>query len=496
MVAMLALVGLLAAVSCEFGPSRPAPAKSQSQSSTQPQTRSAGPGARSFSSVAYDQKRNRLVVFGGAAGQTRFDDTWTWDGSSWTTASVAVRPPARSGAAAAYEPSSGVVIHGGSQAGNPRPAPADTWLWDGKSWRLLAEDGPRSASTIALAYEPNSSSLMAYARGAPPSAGETWRLTGARWQLIDLASPYLNEALLSWDGRRLILVGAPFGPEQGLYRTQTWAWQGGSWARLHPAVDFPINYAFAGAYDPGSNRIIGVAGGAAGSETWTWDGSTWARLHPEHQPALSSGGSAAYSASKRQVLVFGGQDTGGVATDQLWAWSGSDWSRLSGTQPSPMMATAGPSTRPTPVPMRQSEVAAAVRAGTTGIDPRLVPTYVPEGMFASLVATAGGGLSINYSDDTHQRTMLLAVIVANPPPAGSNGRYSTITFRGQSASYSVFDVDNPVAQRNLMWGEPGTYTGSQLTGAQVTRQGVPYFASSSGITEQEFFKILDSLEKV
>jgi hypothetical protein len=481
---ILAMAGFLSAAACDFSQPRPAP--SQSQSSSQPRAQGPGPAPRSGASLAFDQKQNRLVLFGGAAGQTRFDDTWTWDGSSWTRADVAVRPPARSGAAAAYEPLSGVVIHGGSRAGNaPRPAAADTWLWDGKSWRLLAEDGPRSDFGVALAYEQTSSSLIAYAQGAPPSAGETWRLTGARWQLVDSASPYLNQALLSWDGRNLILVGQPFGPERGQYRTQTWAWQSGSWARLHPAVDFPANYALAGAYDPGSRRIIGVAGG----ETWTWDGSTWARLHSVHQPAIGFGGSAAYSPSKRQVIVFGGQDMGGVPADQLWAWNGSDWNRLSGSFASPAAVSPG-TTKPTPIPMQQSQVAAAVRAGTSGIEPRLVPTYVPEGMAPSVVAGAGL-LSITYSDDTHQRSMLLTVGIANPPPIGPNGRQSTITFRGQPVTYFVYDIDNPVAQRNLMWGEPGSYTGSQLR-----QGGVPYFASSSGITEQDFLKILNSLEKL
>lgn len=140
--------------------------------------------------------------------------------------------------------------------------------------------------------------------------------------------------------------------------------------------------------------------------------------------------------------------------------------------------------------MQPEQVGAAVRSGTTGIDPRLVPTYVPAGMSANVMAIPGG-LSIEYTADGGQRRLLLAVMIANPPPIGANGRQSRVNFRGQSILYSVFDVNDPGSPRHMMWNEPGA-----APGIQPPQMGVPYFASASGITEEEFFKVLNSLQKI
>ena len=45
----------------------------------------AGPSARYLTDVAYDLRRNVLVLFGGGArdSATLYDDTWEFDGSSW-----------------------------------------------------------------------------------------------------------------------------------------------------------------------------------------------------------------------------------------------------------------------------------------------------------------------------------------------------------------------------------------------------------------------------
>jgi hypothetical protein len=45
----------------------------------------AGPSPRYLTDVAYDLRRNVLVLFGGGApdSTTLYDDTWEFDGSSW-----------------------------------------------------------------------------------------------------------------------------------------------------------------------------------------------------------------------------------------------------------------------------------------------------------------------------------------------------------------------------------------------------------------------------
>ena len=90
--------------------------------------------------MAYDQARGVTVLFGGDTGNAggRFevtDETWLWNGSSWTQASPAASPPARMTHAIAYDSRrERVVLFGGSDGTRTF---GDTWEWDGTTWRKV-----------------------------------------------------------------------------------------------------------------------------------------------------------------------------------------------------------------------------------------------------------------------------------------------------------------------------------------------------------------------
>jgi hypothetical protein len=56
--------------------------------------------------MAYDSKRERTVLFGGSAGNVKFNDTWEWDGDNWTQVAD-TGPSARGGHAMAYDSNRG-----------------------------------------------------------------------------------------------------------------------------------------------------------------------------------------------------------------------------------------------------------------------------------------------------------------------------------------------------------------------------------------------------
>ncbi len=64
----------------------------------------AGPPHRTYASMAYDEARKRVVLHGGYDGATVYGDTWEWDGTSWTQASVTGPGAARKGDVIAYHP--------------------------------------------------------------------------------------------------------------------------------------------------------------------------------------------------------------------------------------------------------------------------------------------------------------------------------------------------------------------------------------------------------
>src|SRR5438094_15430 len=69
----------------------------------------------------------RAVAAGAARGLS-----WTFDGSTWTQASPAQSPPARSGASLTYDTAAGTeVLFGGSDAAGA--ALGDAWAYDGST---------------------------------------------------------------------------------------------------------------------------------------------------------------------------------------------------------------------------------------------------------------------------------------------------------------------------------------------------------------------------
>jgi hypothetical protein len=56
------------------------------------------------------------------------DDTWTWNGSTWTQQAPATSPPARVGASMAYDATaSDIVLFGGYGTGDIYPNDTRTW---------------------------------------------------------------------------------------------------------------------------------------------------------------------------------------------------------------------------------------------------------------------------------------------------------------------------------------------------------------------------------
>src|SRR6185436_7514834 len=93
------------------------------------------------------------VLFGGSTAQgIRLNDTWEWDGATWTQRMPQSIPPARRSHAAAYDAARGrVVVFGGNGSGG---ALADTWEWNGTDWTSRSPaTSPFARDSHALAYD-------------------------------------------------------------------------------------------------------------------------------------------------------------------------------------------------------------------------------------------------------------------------------------------------------------------------------------------------------
>src|SRR5439155_1739099 len=94
------------------------------------------PSARYSHGMVYDSTRGVTVLFGGdAISDGHQNDTWAWDGTTWTQIQTPVSPAARQNHALAYDAARGrVVLFGGETQVNGAGLVQDTWEFDGSTW--------------------------------------------------------------------------------------------------------------------------------------------------------------------------------------------------------------------------------------------------------------------------------------------------------------------------------------------------------------------------
>jgi hypothetical protein len=86
------------------------------------------PLARDSHAMAYDDARQRIVLFGGHHEFVYLNDTWLWDGTNWTQSLPANSPPERYFPAMAYDSArQQTVLFGGAGQGYYYN---DTWISD------------------------------------------------------------------------------------------------------------------------------------------------------------------------------------------------------------------------------------------------------------------------------------------------------------------------------------------------------------------------------
>jgi hypothetical protein len=147
------------------------------------QVADAGPSWRTSFSVAYDEERAKLVLFGGNLVDGIFrpgGDTWGWDGQVWQQLSD-IGPSPRYGAAMAYDSArKRVVLFGGlANEGGASALKGDTWTWDGALWEQLEDMGPSPRQGAAMAYDRDRDRMVLFGGTTFKPGGDcrdTWEL--------------------------------------------------------------------------------------------------------------------------------------------------------------------------------------------------------------------------------------------------------------------------------------------------------------------------------
>lgn len=297
-----------------------------------------------WEALAFDDHRERLVLFGGSGGmagnQLLYNvDTWEWDSLGWRiTARGDSGPGARHAHGMAYHPVERRIFLAGGLRQTTRETTrelCDTWTYTEGRWTRVA-DGPCGASGTTLIYDSRRASMLWIEGERPPLADGSvprlriWRWNGDHWVVADTAGPRRAHApRVAFDAARAVVVVLVFeGPDTGV-----WEWNSQQWR--HVTATGPSARGAPGlAYDHRLEQVVLIGGRADADDAflgdiWTWDGRQW---HPFQAPAGVAPGARSHAtllwdAGGRRLLYFGGAGTGGLLRE-LWQFDRHGWRPL------------------------------------------------------------------------------------------------------------------------------------------------------------------------
>lgn len=279
-------------------------------------TGAGSPGARWYHSMAADPAQGRVVMFGGLVDQVLQGSTWSWDGSSWTQMQPAAAPSARYRSRMAFDPVNAKVLLFGGHNGTGHMVFQDTWLWDGTTWSQASPaTSPPARSDHSMAADLVRQRVVLFGgyRVFGPYLGDTWEWDGATWaEVTPGAGPSARtDGVMAYDLARqeTVLFGGYRG--NGNVLGDTWVWDGVNWTERLPQSRPGARTGTAMAFDPVRNVAV-LGGGSNGlvngyyEDTWEWDGVDWVERTPLRERSPLAYHEVAFDAARGRLLAFGG----------------------------------------------------------------------------------------------------------------------------------------------------------------------------------------------
>lgn len=291
-----------------------------------------GPTPRTGALMTYDAGNRRTIMFGGTSpdeAPTPTNETWMWDGTTWTLLTLAHSPPVGRQYAMAYDPGRGaVVLFGGQEA-------SDVWELTGggaSDWHRVVppDSGPDGGADPSVTYDPATHAIVMCDGGSPL---RLWSWDGSTWtELTSLPTPIPKQgARVTTDVRRNELVIVGYASEDGIHDpvAMMWRWDGVAWRHRDVEESSASTGLVVSVYDARRGVVVAASGGNISE----FDGVAWT-TRTAVIPAWQKQ-SVAYDQDRGVTLVFGGI-SGAVLSDDMYSWNGSTASHVDApTRPSP-----------------------------------------------------------------------------------------------------------------------------------------------------------------
>lgn len=290
------------------------------------------PLARVMHTMAYDEERKVVVLFGGQGKDGHLlNDTWEYDGSAWRRIQPPLSPSARAKHAMAYYPGRETTILLGGMTEN-EDFTNDVWEFNGQTWHQLETPSnlsPRSWPSIV--HEDSSQTILLFGgSGQLGQKWDTWQFDGIVWRELNIEPPVTGAGAttpqMGYDSVRNVAVLLGLDGE-------TFEFDGFSWKRILGWEDerslygVTVSLGVKLAYDSQRKMILTLVKrhAVATAETWEYDGTKWYQVTVPESPPGRVYYAMAYDEERGVIVLFGGADADGNLLNDTWEYDGISW---------------------------------------------------------------------------------------------------------------------------------------------------------------------------
>jgi hypothetical protein len=298
------------------------------------------PSARLGHCLIYDEQRHQILLLSGyqPPNQPEFDELWGWNGVRWERIPGS-GPVARGLSGAVYDSRrKRVVLFGGVGNKGYEELKGDTWEWDEKTWRQMADTSVGTRDHHVMVYDEARGKTVMYGgqTSARTWATDTWEWDGERWAKTTTPGPGGRAHFaMAYDSKRKRVVLFGGLGDDNKYHNDTWEWDGSKWAKVSDEGP-PPRARHRMVYDSKAGVVVLFGGDGVKAEpgqgfrvlddTWTWDGKRWTEIKTPG-PGKRMMPAMAYDSARGRTVLYGGGD-GQTRFDDTWEWDGKSWKQI------------------------------------------------------------------------------------------------------------------------------------------------------------------------
>jgi hypothetical protein len=253
------------------------------KNSTWLKANSTGPANREDALLVYHADHKKTYLIGGRNFATNeiFRDQWSWDGTKWQLVAddLPFGPIVHS--SVTYDKKNKRILMFGGSTSELR---SDLWIWDGVSWKKSSAAGPEARLASSLVYSHADEKI--YLFGGSTSNGtpfaDVWQLDGESWTKVNNTMPEVLPGaygIAQTGNNKFLLFGGFLQSRQNF--SETWLWDGVNWSKQN--ITSPSARALhTMVYDDINNKVFLFGGGSAGillSDLWIYSGNEWSKVH-------------------------------------------------------------------------------------------------------------------------------------------------------------------------------------------------------------------------